>query len=1008
VCSISAVREHYLAVSPINVNIEEADQPGGLPDGGGDADAADSGSGYAATSPAQSEAEQGVYELGDEVEVKQAVQDGVLHHEVEESALKLGQSSPVKPTMEEVQEHNISHLPYRSWCSHCVRGRGRTLAHRRIQESDEVKARRRPVVAIDYFYLGARSEETLPLLAMLDESMERLFSIAMPCKGVGHQYCNAIVVKLMRCLGLQNAILRSDGERALVALRQAVQEVLVDVGSEDAVKGESATNGPIENAVGRLQGQARTLKSSLEEHYGGGVHPKHPVLSWLVNYCGCLISRFLKGADGRTAYERSTGKRWRIQLPEFAETVLYQPLKGERDVRKIEPRFEKGIYLGIQEGTAMRWIGTEEGVVRTWTIKRLADDEKWDKALLDKMVGLPWQLRPTSSKALEDERPEIAIELAEPEAPEEEKPVEKKKRGYVPRGIYVRKDVELKQFGFTEGCDGCDRARHGLSHRAHTKACKERIMGEMRKTEAGRKKVEKMERRAEEFIVAAHDRDEKKRSLGEGGKDPKKVAMQEQALEDMDRILGLPVEPAAASSLPAPSPPEEGGGMADVAGEDPMEVEGRAQQEAQGAMDIGALHMVAAEKNFKTAVREASVAETAQLMLDEEINDRRTLLQMGAIGVKEAYDFSRPTVVELFSPPRLTSAVGGRTMANGVALDLRTTDEFGEPWDFNKQECCDRADRLVEMLDPDLVLGCPPCGPFSALQELNKDKMDPEVFEAKLQEGTKHLEFCCQQYEKRMKANKYFVHEHPALAKSWKNEKMQKLEDEPSVRKVHGDMCEMGMQLQDSDGLWGYAKKRTGFLTNSPCIAEELEKKCTNEAGAIEVWRETCYEPKKGQLPGRKGPKWKNVVRRVTLDVTNGRVLQDLQDASNATKDLVKFAIPEGSIRVETLFYHRVPGKSWHRHIPLMGGKAKQCEVYPDGLIRAVLRGLRRQLKKDIPVDSLSFGPTNQEVDLNLELGNDEDWESFTDEVSGKALEAGRVRQARLEEIDFARIWSLG
>ena len=162
-CSISAVREHYLAVSPINVNIEEADQPGGLPDGGGDADAADSGSGYAATSPAQSEAEQGVYELGDEVEVKQAVQDGVLHHEVEESALKLGQSSPVKPTMEEVQEHNISHLPYRSWCSHCVRGRGRTLAHRRIQESDEVKARRRPVVAIDYFYLGARSEETLPL-----------------------------------------------------------------------------------------------------------------------------------------------------------------------------------------------------------------------------------------------------------------------------------------------------------------------------------------------------------------------------------------------------------------------------------------------------------------------------------------------------------------------------------------------------------------------------------------------------------------------------------------------------------------------------------------------------------------------------------------------------------------------------------------------------------------------------------------------------------------------------
>ena len=77
-----------------------------------------------------------------------------------------------------------------------------------------------------------------------------------------------------------------------------------------------------------------------------------------------------------------------------------------------------------------------------------------------------------------------------------------------------------------------------------------------------------------------------------------------------------------------------------------------------------------------------------------------------------------------------------------------------------------------------------------------------------------------------------------------------------------------------------------------------------------------------------------------------------------------------------------------------MGGKAKQCEVYPTGLIRSILKGLRKQLKRKIPISALDFGPVNQEQDLNLDLV-DEDWSVFTDEVSGKPLEASKVAEAR-------------
>ena len=33
-------------------------------------------------------------------------------------------ADPVKPREEEVDEHEKTHLPYRSWCGHCVKGRG--------------------------------------------------------------------------------------------------------------------------------------------------------------------------------------------------------------------------------------------------------------------------------------------------------------------------------------------------------------------------------------------------------------------------------------------------------------------------------------------------------------------------------------------------------------------------------------------------------------------------------------------------------------------------------------------------------------------------------------------------------------------------------------------------------------------------------------------------------------------------------------------------------------------
>ena len=139
-------------------------------------------------------------------------------------------------------------------------------------------------------------------------------------------------------------------------------------------------------------------------------------------------------------------------------------------------------------------------------------------------------------------------------------------------------------------------------------------------------------------------------------------------------------------------------------------------------------------------------------------------------------------------------------------------------------------------------------------------------------------------------------------------------------------------------------------------------------------------------------------------------MLQDLRDVHNATDEQLRFDIPKKCLLVETILYLVQEGKKkWHRHIPLIGGKAKQCEVYPRGLIRSILRGLQKQLKLIRPMFTMDFGPTNQEEDLDFSLATDDGWGEFIDEVSGKPLDPVKVQEARAEEIDYAyryNVWT--
>ncbi len=53
----------------------------------------------------------------------EAVEEQVDPNQSEEGHKARGMPSPEQPTRQEVEEHELAHVPFRQWCVHCQRGR---------------------------------------------------------------------------------------------------------------------------------------------------------------------------------------------------------------------------------------------------------------------------------------------------------------------------------------------------------------------------------------------------------------------------------------------------------------------------------------------------------------------------------------------------------------------------------------------------------------------------------------------------------------------------------------------------------------------------------------------------------------------------------------------------------------------------------------------------------------------------------------------------------------------
>ena len=130
---------------------------------------------------------------------------------------------PGAPTPGELENHNATHCPYRSWCGTCVESRGKEDAHRPETGIDDGK----PMVQFDYKSFGQSptEDDKIFVIVMKDKITKMMHTHGVDHKGPDDGWIVRKIVDDIEALGHTDVILKSDGEPAIVKLMEEIKKL---------------------------------------------------------------------------------------------------------------------------------------------------------------------------------------------------------------------------------------------------------------------------------------------------------------------------------------------------------------------------------------------------------------------------------------------------------------------------------------------------------------------------------------------------------------------------------------------------------------------------------------------------------------------------------------------------------------------------------------------------------------------------------------------------------------
>ena len=227
-------------------------------------------------------------------------------------------SSPSPPSRQEVLEHNITHLPFRCRCRHCVMGNAKADGH---ITTGSMAASEVLVVSFDYAFLGDRKspmtsgqdeakkdeyeeddadvKQVTKVLVGCDAKSRVCTAIPMPQKGIDQdEWAAREALRFLELLGHTSVVLKNDQESnrgvVLRRLRTHRGDITPKMTGHSPV-GESKSNGCIERTIQSVEGQIRTSRIATQRQLGRKLVPGSALFARMVVSASNLVSLYEMG-----------------------------------------------------------------------------------------------------------------------------------------------------------------------------------------------------------------------------------------------------------------------------------------------------------------------------------------------------------------------------------------------------------------------------------------------------------------------------------------------------------------------------------------------------------------------------------------------------------------------------------------------------------------------------------------------------------------------------------------
>ena len=460
---------------------------------------------------------------------------------------------------------------------------------------------------------------------------------------------------------------------------------------------------------------------------GRAINDEHPVFEWLIEHAGWLITHLRIGADGKTAWERVTGRPCMQPLVEFGEVVWAKPLRrsaGNRHKANLEARWFKGIWVGASDrSNEYLVICKGDGpAVKVRTIRRFTEASRWNHEMVDKVRARPRKPDPDGRGGDRDEDiaqdlPEDVFQSLDPEinfSPDTPGAVPEVPDGAALRpgrifpNMPERRNFRITrkldhEYGATENCPGCrfalGNARGNGGNPMHTPDCRQRFADAMAGTVDGRRRMrardvrhglaEEVEEDAAEAASeaepeAGEDQEEQGEDHGEESNEPR--------AEPQDgRRVRRRVDPQRGVRRPR----DEG----DQDDDEPPHASQRVGAIEKAIGDIISVRHDHARDNGLES-HEKCTREAARKMIEDLDGKHARKLKTFRDECKNSGDKVRTGakgISEACSPPRMVQVAPESGLKPQWSFDMTIEDrDDGQPWDFNIEEKRRKAARIID------------------------------------------------------------------------------------------------------------------------------------------------------------------------------------------------------------------------------------------------------------------------------------------------------------------------